>query len=379
MKKIFTLLTVATACAFTSCRKASETSTLTQPIQANGQTPLNPCGAVEDKARTAMALRGGRVASGPVVLYLDFDGERIQNTVWNTNGSFTCAAVPSSLLSAEAKNYILANVAEDFSAFTVTVTKDLQEYQRAPIDRRVRCVITHNKADQFGDVGGIAYISSLSWADNTPCFVFCDALLYQQKYIAGGISHELGHTLGLQHQSRYDDDCSLMEEFHSGNGSGNLSWAPIMGLSYYQSVVTWHNGPSIQGCDQIQDDISTLRTIAGRKADDYPSTFNAATAATPSTGTKKGILEDVADKDAFRKTENQARRINLQSDGNSDLALEVYSDTGRLENVYDDPSTTDVEVVLTGKKYLRVRNSDQQPFVPATNSLGGYKITVTKL
>ncbi len=227
---------LSTLIALSACRKTTGlTEHETLPAKQSFQLS-NPCSTKEDVARTTAALRNlsanktGAVQT-PVVLLLDFNGHQLQNTPWNAGTTINCPAVPATLLTKAMKDYIFESVKEDYSAFLVTVTKNEQDYLAAPPERRMRCVITHKMTGQFGNVGGTAYIGSMLWGDNTPCFVFCDPLLYNEKYIAGGVSHELGHTFGLQHQARFDEGCSMQEEYHSGTGDGQLSWAPIMGLS----------------------------------------------------------------------------------------------------------------------------------------------------
>lgn len=378
MSKIIPGIIISLFIFLTACRKTAVIKDESlSPARTNLQQVLQPCAVREDPSRTALAARTRTPSSSPVVLLLDFDGEQVDNSAWNTVGTISCPAVPSSLLSNSMKDYILKSVAEDYSGFFVKVTRNESDYLAAPAAKRMRCVFTYNMLDQFGNVGGISFISSMSWGDNTPCFIFCDVLQYNQKYIAGAASHELGHTFGLQHQSRYTSDCSLAEEFNSGIGYDVLGWAPIMGLSYYQSLVTWHVGTSILGCDQVQNDMEIIKSLAGAKTDDYSASLNNNTAILPSNGSKTGILENAADVDAFSKNDNSSKRIKVTSNGNSDLAMEIYNTNGRLESVYDDTSGPNVNVVISGKKFIKIRVSSNQPFVPAGDGFGGYTIMVT--
>jgi hypothetical protein len=378
MKKNVPGLAIAFLCLLSACKKTGiekENSNFPSPHLTN--QILNPCEIRVNAAKTAIASKTRVLSQGPVVLYLDFNGQTVTNSMWNPGATMNCPSVPSSQLSSSARDFIFNSVVEDYSAFDVKVTRSEQDYLAAPAARRMRCIITYNMMDQFGNVGGIAFISSMLWADNTPCFVFCDVLLYNQKYIAGAISHEFGHTFGLDHQSRYDADCNQEEVYHTGFGDGLLGWAPIMGISYYQNLVTWHVGPSVLGCNEMQNDMGIIGGIAGLKPDDYGTTMNNSTVLLPNNGSKTGILENAADKDAFLKKETISRRIKVISNGNSDLALEVYNSNGLLNSVYDDPDSPDINVVLSGKKYLRVRTSSNQPYVPAGNGFGGYKISVS--
>jgi hypothetical protein len=377
MSKNVPVIIISILCFFTACKKSIITNEKSpSPVTVNSQQISLPCEVREDPARTSSALRTTAASQTPVVLLLDFNGQQVQNSVWNPEGTINCPAVPGSLLTTSMKDYIFQSVAEDYSGFSVKVTKNEQDYQSAPPARRMRCVITYNMMDQFGNVGGLAFINSMIWGDNTPCFVFCDVLQYNQKYIAGAVAHELGHVFGLQHQSRYSASCTQEEEYNTGIGWDALGWAPIMGISYYQSMITWHNGPSNLGCDQIQNDMQLIRTVAGVKADDYSESLNNNTIALPLSGTKTGIFENAGDKDAFLKKETNSRRIKVTSNGNSDIALEVYNSNGQFVTVYDDASSPNVNVVISGKKYIKLRVSSNQPFVPAGDGFGGYSISV---
>lgn len=371
-------MAMAIVCLLSACRKQiSETATAPATVSPSTNQISNPCQVRTDAARSARISMDKAPKTGPVILYLDFNGQRITNSAWNPGETMNCPAVPTSLLSNSARDYILNAVTEDYSAFNVKVTKNEQDFLSAPAARRMRVVITHNMMDRFGNVGGLAFIGSMLWGDNTPCFVFSDVLLHDQKYIAGAVAHELGHTFGLDHQARYDADCNQEEAYHTGFGWGSLGWAPIMGISYYQNLVTWHTGQTIAGCNEWQNDRNILASVAGVKSDDCAAALNNNTIVLPSNGVKNGVLEMSTDVDAFFKKETNTRRVILTSNGNSDLALEVYNANGQLAAVYDDPEGTDVNVVLTGKKYLRVMISPNQPYVPAGDGFGGYKVTVS--
>jgi hypothetical protein len=50
---------------------------------------------------------------------------------------------------------------------------------------------------------------------------------------------------------------------------------------------------------------------------------------------------------------------------------------GQLVTVYDDSNGPDINTVISGKKYLRVKVSPNQPFAPAGDGFGGYTINVS--
>ena len=212
------------------------------------------------------------------VLFLDFDGHTVAGTSWNVSGPIVCG--PSNL-DATKITQIFNRVAEDYRPFNINVTTDSAKYWSAPANRRMRAVLTIT-SDWYGSAGGVAYTNSFKWGDNTPCFVFTALLNYNSKNIAEAASHELGHTLGLRHQSSYDANCVKTAEYNSGVGSGEIGWAPIMGVGYYRNFTVWHNGPNPYGCSTVQSDLDILSSTAnggngfGYRADDYANTLNQA-------------------------------------------------------------------------------------------------------
>jgi hypothetical protein len=187
------------------------------------------------------------------VIYLDFDGQNVVGTGWNSGNLIT--ALPSTM---NAANIILIHkrVSEDFIPFDVNVTTDSLRFNNALPNRRTRVVITPTSA-WYGSAGGVAYVGSFAWGGTpgTPCWVFENLLSYSPKNIAEAASHESGHTLTLRHQSTYSvNTCSKTAEYNPGQGSGVTSWAPIMGVGYTKNVTTWYNGLSSVSCTLTQND-----------------------------------------------------------------------------------------------------------------------------
>ncbi|MBK6521872.1 MAG: T9SS type A sorting domain-containing protein [Sphingobacteriaceae bacterium] len=190
------------------------------------------------------------------VLYLDFDGQVVIGTPWNSSTSNpTITALPSTLSSAAMLN-IWKRMAEDFMPFDVNLTTDVAKFNAATPNSRMRIVITPSSAWYPSSVGGVAYLNSFTWGGNpdTPCWVFENALGYSAKNCAEAGSHEAGHTLSLKHQSIWNGSCAKTAEYHGGIGSGVTSWAPIMGVGYSKNVTIWHRGTNSNTCTTIQFD-----------------------------------------------------------------------------------------------------------------------------
>jgi PKD repeat protein len=193
------------------------------------------------------------------VIYLDFDGQVVTGTSWNTsNNTPTINAAPSTLSQASIIQ-VWKRVSEDYRPFGVNVTTDVAKFNAAPANRRIRVIITPTSSWYPNSAGGVAYLNSFSWGGNpdTPCWVFENALSYNAKNVAEAASHEVGHTLSLRHQSVWNSSCVKTAEYNPGVGSGVTSWAPIMGVGYSKNVTIWHNGTNSQSCTTLQFDHGT--------------------------------------------------------------------------------------------------------------------------
>src|SRR5688572_8154888 len=135
--------------------------------------------------------------SANAVIFLDFDGHTVTGTSWNYNGPIECG---SSGLDNTKITEIFNRVAEDYRPFNVNVTTDSTKYLAAAANRRMRIILTVTSS-WYGSAGGVAFVGSFIWTDNTPCFVFSALLGYNAKSISEAASHEAVHTLGLYHQA----------------------------------------------------------------------------------------------------------------------------------------------------------------------------------
>ena len=186
------------------------------------------------------------------VIYLDFDGQKVYGTFWNSGALINAAP---STMSAANINEIWKRMREDYRPFDVNITTDSVRFNNAVPNKRMRVIVTPTSA-WYPSAGGVAYVGSFAWggSSGTPCWVFENQLGYNPKNIAEAAAHEAGHTLTLYHQSYYDNQCNKTE-YNPGTGSGVTSWAPIMGVGYSKNVTIWHTGTSATSCTTIQHDI----------------------------------------------------------------------------------------------------------------------------
>ena len=248
-------------------------------------------------------------------LYLDFDGYSISQ--W---GSYSNANTPVFDVDGDATTFsdselstmqaIWRQVAEDYAPFNVNVTT----VQPASFANRVamRVAIGGDGAWLGATAGGVAYVNSFTNSQANSVFVFPKNLGNgHARYVGEAVSHEAGHSFGLQHQSSYTGT-QRTAEYYAGPGDGR---APIMGLSYYTTRGLWWNGTSTSSTN-IQDDLTVIARSTngfGYRADDHADQIGSATALAISAGqlSAAGIIGRTDDQDYF-SFETEAGQVSLQ-------------------------------------------------------------------
>lgn len=281
-------------------------------------------------------------------IYLDFNGQSVTGTAWNSNGN-TLTFEPWSLdatataaftdTELEGIQRIWAAVVEDFAPFNVNVTTeepplaDLINSGGGDTRWGVRTIISSNDPLNSG-AGGIAYIGSFNWDSDTPALVFNGGI----KAAAETVSHEVGHALFLGH------DGLGSQTYYGGHGSGQVSWGPIMGAAFSPNLVQWSAGEYTNASNQ-QDDISiiTSRNGFGFRPDLYGNSISSATKINATKNgsvfnvNQYGIIEQRNDVDFFRMDVGNGP-VSLQAIGggagglssNIDILMEVYDANGQL-------------------------------------------------
>lgn len=292
------------------------------------------------------------------VAYLDMDGQVVSGTSWAGGATITAGGIDGTFSDAQMLE-ICRRTAEDFSPFEINVTTDESVYLAAPSNRRIRCIITPDN-EWYGSAGGVAYLNSFTWTGDTPCWVFSDMLSNSPRYIAEATSHEIGHTLSLRHDGRI----SPSEGYYQGHSSGEVGWAPIMGVGYYKLLVQWSKGEYLSA-NNTEDDLSRITTLNGfgYRADQVGDSIATATPLSGSSGARSasGILETSADVDVFGfGTVGGSCSFTAMGDATSqdlDILLEVLDASGSVIASANPDTLTDATVTTTlaaGNYFLRV-------------------------
>ncbi len=285
------------------------------------------------------------------VAYLDFDGEYVSGTPWNSGNPIDAA--PRNYSNSQIAE-IWERVAQDFYAFNINVTTNRAVFDAAPRSRRMMAIFTTTTTAAPGS-GGVAYLGSFRWNDNTPCWVFNGGI----QTAATTASHELGHTFDLRHDGR----TSPSEGYYGGHGS----WGPIMGAAFGKSFDQWSKGEYANANNQ-EDDIAIIgssRNGFGLKSDDHGNTTGSATPLQVSgTGSilssNWGVIERETDVDLFSFSTSGGSASILVSPRstwtNLDVQVQILNSSGGLVSTSSSPGlSAQVNLNLTaGTYYIRV-------------------------
>lgn len=334
------------------------------------------------------------VQSGWACVFIDMDGETVNNTSWNFNGPIICSPVRFYSY-ADSVNYVISRAREAFAPFRIVVTNDSTVYYNASLVKRIRIIMTPTD-EWYGHntVGGISFNGAAMWGDDTPSFAFFGpgiGMSYEQV-IAASI-HEAGHTWGLFHQASWNGSCVKTSDFNTGVGSGETGFAPIMGVAYTKNMQIWWNGPNTYGCTNYQYDVTTIAANSGGFVNrDIGDSIEKARVLSP-TGTVNGLLSENGVWDLYKLNISTAGNYTFTSSpydfgaSNTKASLKV-----RLKLYQSDNSTfvdssinstvldgTITSITLSpGIYYLRVCQAPTSDNPTGYGFLGHYSLVFTK-
>lgn len=308
------------------------------------------------------------------VVLLDFDGQYVSGTLWNNGNPINAAA--ATLTDAQQQE-VWELVSEDFRPFKLNVTNSEAVYNTYPANRRMRCIFTPTNTAAPG-AGGVAYVGSFNWGNETPCWVFNGGV----KGAGDAASHEVGHTFGLGHDGR----TSPAEGYYAGHGD----WAPIMGVGYYEPIVQWSKG-EYTSANQLEDDLAKIASSTygvGYRTDDAGGSTGAAAALNIVSGgtvNSNGVIERTGDVDFYSFTTSGGPvSLNFATPTrhpNLDILATLYNSsggvvatgnpTGLSASISATLGAGTYYVSVTGTGYLNPANTGYSNY----GSLGSYAIT----
>jgi hypothetical protein len=308
-------------------------------------------------------------------LFIDFDGRWIHDLNWYT-ADFQ--AEHSGLSTAQILK-VLDGHAEDFSIFPMRITTDESVYNSTPIGRRAMIIVTPTSFWISNNGSGYAFTGSWSAPVNQGYtihgFVFTDRLFYNVKYIYEILSHEFGHTLGLNHQIGVNAACQVTSFYNPGAGSASsaISWAPIMGSSLYNAQTLWYNGQtSAAPCPSNTDEISRIiiqNNLPLREPESQSVNINQ-----PGTySITARVLPHRTDSIRLQGSQNMLLNIKARSLGNVDAKLRFQSST------HQDPDSLHAALQVikpSGNSWLEVSGYDNIN-APDYGNAGTVQITIT--
>ncbi len=302
-------------------------------------------------------------------IYLDFDGHTtVAGTNWNGGSSFVSPAYNRpgdnpDTWSAEELQIIEDSwkvVAEDFAPWNINVTtidpgvEALRYSGGGDSQWGVRVVMTADTWAGCG-CGGHAYIGSFDDNLDEPVFVYNTSF----RGVSEAITHEVGHAMLLAH-----DGTRSGAGYYTGHGSGETSWAPIMGVAYYVNIGQWsrqeyydaNNDTNSANYGNGRDDTAIISSLTngngfGLKVDDHGDSASSATPLVGDTPVVSGVISTAADVDVFSfSTTGGTATFDADPAAlapNLDIEIRIRDSSGALVAVGTEPSTLAVSLTTT--------------------------------
>ena len=326
-------------------------------------------------------------------IYLDFNGEIVSGTAWLSGATRQCIPFDkdgdATTFSGTEQDVIVRvweAVAEDYLPFNIDVTT---EEPAVMTTRTVRVLVTRNTdaaglANPYSTAGGVAYVGAFDiWGFHTrfsPAFVYHNNVGNTAANIAEAASHEAGHNLGLSH----DGTTSL--EYYKGHGTGDTSWAPIMGAGYGKNVTQWSKGEYYLA-NNLQDDVAILNSKIALNG--QTSQIEKA----PANGTGAGMILASDETDTYTFSTYSLVSVTVAptklketAGGNLDPSATINDESGATVGLLDSGTSTGISSIVrlpAGSYTLKIRGGAVGGPLSSTpngytkyGSLGAYTLTL---
>ncbi len=283
------------------------------------------------------------------VVYLDFNGGPGPWIGW---GNFV--ALPSGATNAQIRD-VWQRVAEDYQGFNVNITTDIKVFNAATPNSRQHTMITPTNTAAPG-AGGVAYENSFNTSADEVNWAFYTTGKTPRKCARMRSATPSGFPTWAR-TSRTVRAAPRTVNTTSGQGSGDVGWAPIMGAGYYDNLTQFSKG-DYSNPSNTEDQLSIVannNNSLAYRADDDGATFATAKyleILDDNTVSNEGILETTGDVDAYRFTVTASSSVSItvnpvNASPDLDILASIYKSDDSTLITSADPTKTTLPATVT--------------------------------